>query len=177
MVCGLLNLSFDSIIGRFICNPQWIHLHLIRITVFCTLEYKICICMFLLTHSCSKCIKWARNGEAEFIHPHVRWNLVLNGCTEAVGEFNFGSYWQYKPRQDFRFSRRLVSVLIIYLFIYTLFSCCGPHPASCTMGTGSPSPGVKRCRGVTLTTHPHLVPRSKTSRSCTFSPPKLLRGV
>jgi len=28
------------------------------------------------------------------------------------------------------------------------------------MGTGVLSPGVKRGRGVTLTTHPHLVPRS-----------------
>jgi hypothetical protein len=36
----------------------------------------------------------------------------------------------------------------------------GVHPASCTMGTGGLSPGVKRGRGVTLTTHPHLVPRS-----------------
>jgi hypothetical protein len=36
----------------------------------------------------------------------------------------------------------------------------GAHPASCTMGTGVLSPGVKRERGVTLTTHPHLVPRS-----------------
>jgi hypothetical protein len=35
----------------------------------------------------------------------------------------------------------------------------GAHPASCTMGTGGPFPGVKRGRGVTLTTHPHLVPR------------------
>jgi hypothetical protein len=36
----------------------------------------------------------------------------------------------------------------------------GAHPASCTMGTGGPFPGGKRDRGVTLTTHPHLVPRS-----------------
>jgi hypothetical protein len=36
----------------------------------------------------------------------------------------------------------------------------GAHPASCTMGTGGPFPGVKRSRGVMLTTHPHLVPRS-----------------
>jgi hypothetical protein len=36
----------------------------------------------------------------------------------------------------------------------------GAHPASCTMGTGGPFPGVKRGRGVTLTTHPRLVPRS-----------------
>jgi hypothetical protein len=30
----------------------------------------------------------------------------------------------------------------------------GAHPASCTMGTGGPFPGVKRGRGVTLTIHP-----------------------
>jgi hypothetical protein len=35
------------------------------------------------------------------------------------------------------------------------------HPASCKMGTGGGlSPGLKRGRVVTLTTHPHLVPRS-----------------
>jgi predicted PurR-regulated permease PerM len=30
--------------------------------------------------------------------------------------------------------------------------------------------GLKRCRGMTLTTHPLLVPRSRMSRSCTSSP-------
>ena len=34
------------------------------------------------------------------------------------------------------------------------------HPASCKMGTGS-FPGVRCGRGVTLTPHPLLVPRSK----------------
>jgi hypothetical protein len=59
------------------------------------------------------------------------------------------------------------------------FSCSlcvqnGPavHPASCPMGTGVLSPGLKRGRGVTLTTHPHLLPRSRMSRSYTSSPPK-----
>jgi hypothetical protein len=47
----------------------------------------------------------------------------------------------------------------------------GAHPASCTMGTGGPFPGAKRGRGVTLTTHPHLVPRSRMSRSYSSSPP------
>jgi hypothetical protein len=37
----------------------------------------------------------------------------------------------------------------------------GTHPASCTMGTG-PFSGVESGRGVTLTPHPLLVPRSKT---------------
>jgi hypothetical protein len=37
----------------------------------------------------------------------------------------------------------------------------GVHPASCTMGTGGVlSPGVERGRGMMLTSHPYLVPRS-----------------
>jgi len=38
------------------------------------------------------------------------------------------------------------------------------HPASCKMGTES-FPGVKCGRGVLLTTHPFLVPRSLKSRA------------
>jgi hypothetical protein len=45
------------------------------------------------------------------------------------------------------------------------------HPASCPMGTGILFPKVKRGRGVTLTTHPHPVPRSWMSMSYTSSPP------
>ena len=40
----------------------------------------------------------------------------------------------------------------------------GAHPASCKMGTGS-FPGVKCGRGVLLTTHSLLVPRSWKSRA------------
>jgi hypothetical protein len=50
------------------------------------------------------------------------------------------------------------------------------HPASCPMGTGGPFPGVNRGRGVTLTTHPYLVRKSRM-RSCIFSPPWRLHGV
>jgi hypothetical protein len=53
----------------------------------------------------------------------------------------------------------------------------GAHPASCTMGTGGPFPGIKRGRGVMLTTHPYLVPRAWMSRSYTSCPPKRLHGV
>jgi hypothetical protein len=42
----------------------------------------------------------------------------------------------------------------------------GAHPASCTMGMGTGSfPGVKYGRGVLLTTHQLLVPRSWKSRA------------
>jgi hypothetical protein len=53
----------------------------------------------------------------------------------------------------------------------------GAHPASCTMDTGGPFPWAKRGRGVTLIAHPHLVPRSRMSRSYTSSPLKRHHGV
>jgi len=49
----------------------------------------------------------------------------------------------------------------------------GAHPASCTMGTGGPFPGGKRAAGAwRWPLIPHLVPRSRMSRSCTSSPPQ-----
>jgi hypothetical protein len=42
---------------------------------------------------------------------------------------------------------------------------------------GSFSRGVKCGRGVTMITHPHLVPRLSMSRSYTSSPPRRLHGV
>jgi hypothetical protein len=53
----------------------------------------------------------------------------------------------------------------------------GAHPASCTMGTGVLTPGVKGGQAVTLTIHPHLVSKSRMSRSSTSSPPKRPHGV
>jgi hypothetical protein len=51
------------------------------------------------------------------------------------------------------------------------------HPAFCPMCTGGPFPGAKHGRGVALTTHPHVVPRSRKSRSYTSSPLKRHYGV
>jgi hypothetical protein len=53
----------------------------------------------------------------------------------------------------------------------------GAHPASCTMGTGSPFPGGKARPGRDADHSPHLVPRSRISRSYTSTPPRRLRGV
>jgi hypothetical protein len=52
-----------------------------------------------------------------------------------------------------------------------------PHPDSCTMGTGGPFPGAKAWPGRDADHSPHLVPRSRMSRSYTSSPPRRLRGV
>jgi len=52
----------------------------------------------------------------------------------------------------------------------------GAHPASCTMGTRS-FPGVKSGRGVTLTTHPLLVPWSWKSSAIPLLPLWAVRHV
>jgi hypothetical protein len=48
---------------------------------------------------------------------------------------------------------------------------CGAHPASCPMGTGCPYPGGKARQGRDADHSPHLVPRSRMSRSYTSSLP------
>ena len=52
----------------------------------------------------------------------------------------------------------------------------GAHPASCTMDTGS-FPGVKCGRGVTLTSHPFLLPWSRKSRAIPLFPIWAVRPV
>jgi hypothetical protein len=60
-------------------------------------------------------------------------------------------------------------------FIFPLASVSrqslGPTQPPVQWVPGVLSPGLKRGRGATLTTHPHLVPRSRMSRSYTCSPP------
>jgi hypothetical protein len=53
----------------------------------------------------------------------------------------------------------------------------GAHQPPVQWVPGVISPGAKRGRGVMLTTHPHLVPRLRMSRSYTSSHPKRLHGV
>jgi hypothetical protein len=53
----------------------------------------------------------------------------------------------------------------------------GPTQPPVQWVLGILSPALKFGRGVTLTTHLHLVPRSRKSRSYTSSPHKHLRGV
>jgi hypothetical protein len=50
--------------------------------------------------------------------------------------------------------------LVFIIFIAPVQIVAGTHPASYIMGTGS-FPGLESGRGVTLTPHPLLVPRSK----------------
>jgi hypothetical protein len=53
----------------------------------------------------------------------------------------------------------------------------GVHPASYPLGTGDPFSRGKAWPGCDADTHPHLVLRSRMSRSYTSSPPKHLHGM
>jgi hypothetical protein len=53
----------------------------------------------------------------------------------------------------------------------------GPTQPPVQWVPGVLSPGLKSGRGVTLTTHPHLVPRSRMSWNYMSSPPTRLHGV
>jgi hypothetical protein len=91
--------------------------------------------------------------------------------------------------------RREKDAIRIYIYIYMatgwtvrrsspggdeIFRICldrpWAHPATCTMNTGS-FPGVESIRGVTLTPHPLLVPRSKNRVSYTTTLRKGLRDL
>jgi hypothetical protein len=65
----------------------------------------------------------------------------------------------------------------IFLLASASKSALGPTQPPVQWVPGVLSPGLKRGRGVTLITHPHLVPRLSMSRSYTSSPPMCLHDV
>jgi hypothetical protein len=76
---------------------------------------------------------------------------------------------------DYRLANRAIGVQSPAEAKYFSSSLCvqtgsEAHPASYPMGTVGPSPGVKRGRGVTLTTHLYIVSRSRKSGSYTHPP-------
>jgi hypothetical protein len=85
-------------------------------------------------------------------------------------EFKLDTYWKREPSSsgsivsDYGMDDRVIGVrspagekdFSCNVCVQTGYEA---HPASCTMGTVGPFPGEKRGRGVTLATHPHLVPR------------------
>jgi hypothetical protein len=65
----------------------------------------------------------------------------------------------------------------IFLLASASRPALGPNQTPVQWVPGVLSLGVKHGWGVTLTTHPHLVLRSRMSRSYTSFPPKCLHGV
>jgi hypothetical protein len=71
----------------------------------------------------------------------------------------------------------LPEIAVDILFFQVGNTFLGPTQPPVRWVPGVLSLGLKRGRGVTLTTHPHLVPRSRMSRIYTSSPSKRLHGV
>jgi hypothetical protein len=91
-------------------------------------------------------------------HPHIQWlPKALCGLGSSVGIAN--DYGLDGPGIESQWGRDFPPVQ----------TGPGAHPASCTMGTGS-FLGVKCGRGVLLTTHPLLAPRSWKSRAIPLPP-------
>jgi hypothetical protein len=119
-----------------------------------------------------KCLKWAGLCQCN----------IPESC--FVPEFHNGTYVSRELSQivsGFGLEDRAIEVrspaeanrFFLYLCPGRLW---GP-PSPCKMGTEGPFPELKRGQGVKLTAHPHLVPRSRMSRSYTSCPPKRLRGL
>jgi hypothetical protein len=60
---------------------------------------------------------------------------------------------------------------------FLVWTSCQAHPASCTLGTGVLSQGVKRGRGVILTPHPVLLVRLRRARATSLLHPSTIHGV
>jgi hypothetical protein len=88
-----------------------------------------------------------------------------------VPEFNTGTY-QYYGLDDRAIGVRSPAGAKDFSCSLCVQTGSGAHPASCTMGTGVLSPGVKARPGRDADHSPYLVPRSRMCRSYTSSPPQ-----
>jgi hypothetical protein len=93
------------------------------------------------------------------------------------------SYWagvaqsMYCPTSDWTTGVRSLAETKDFSFRLCVQTGSEAHPASCTMGTDGPFPGVMRGSGVTLATHPHLSRGQEWVGAYIASPPKRLHGV
>jgi hypothetical protein len=96
--------------------------------------------------------------------PHCRGQIAFNLCNNV----NCGPGSSIDIATDLRAGQSGDRIPVGARFSAPVQTGPGAHQASCTMGTGS-FPGVESGRGVMLTPHPLLVPRSKKlSRAITL---------
>jgi hypothetical protein len=130
--------------------------------------------------------KWQQNY-TKYVHQCTYVCSLFNDFSTSIVSLSFGSMectrcvhacihvcmdwttgrWKFDLRQGQR----------IFPLASVSRPALGPTQPPVQWVPGVLSPGVKRGRGVTLSAHPHLVPRSWMSRSYISSPPKRLHGV
>jgi hypothetical protein len=120
-----------------------------KFNVFFFLRNSVCYIAYLQKSLCTPmCVSGAAVAQAVWC-PITGWTIGVQSLTEAE---DFSSSPASRP-------------------------ALGPTQPLIQWVPGFLSLGIKRGRGVTLTTHPHLVLRWRTSRSYTSSPPNPLNGV
>jgi hypothetical protein len=92
---------------------------------------------------------------------NVQATVIASAVAQAVLCLITGGRSGFDPRQGQR----------IFLLALASRPALGPTQPPIQQVPGILSPGVKRGRGVLLTTNPHIVPRSRISISYTSSPP------
>ena len=127
-----------------------------------TCTYRACLVKFLLH---------------EFHYQSVTWSTIFDLVSLSSIPFNYTSHYVFqncetpsKPSgwlsryRDWLRAGRSGDRIPVERDFPRVQTGPGAHLVSCTMGTGS-FPGIKCGRGVLLTTHPLLVPRSWKSRA------------
>jgi hypothetical protein len=93
---------------------------------------------------------------------------------EVMHKYLIGLFLQPRTIGRSRFDPRQGQ---IFLLAPASRPALGPTQPPIQWVPGVLAPGVKQGRRVTLTTHPHLVPRLRMSRNYTSSPPMCLHGM
>jgi hypothetical protein len=81
-----------------------------------------------------------------------------------------GQHYVIKPKREWLTGVQSLAEATDFLLASCVQTSSEAHPAFYPIDTCGCFTGVKRCRGVTFTTHLHLVPRSVMSRSYTPLP-------
>jgi hypothetical protein len=132
--------------------------------------------LILILPSAPRCSKWSlsvRSPKLFTLEGCVVCDCILNRYTVPTG---LSTTWICQLKINgmtsftdwLRTGRSGVRILVGTRFFAHVQTVPGTHPAYCTMGTGS-FPGVNG-RGVVLTTHPLLAPRSWVSMTISLLP-------
>ena len=108
--------------------------------------------------------------------PSAKWQVILLQKAYTNGTTNMWAGQRSRYSDWLRAGRSGDRIPVGAWFSAPVQTGPGAHPASCVMGTGS-FPGVKSCRGVTLTPHPLIVPWSRKSRAIPLLPLWAVRPV
>jgi hypothetical protein len=130
------------------------------------LDYKIALCKLITAKQRTACLWWQFSRHVELSGQGCHLHIVH--CCKLTLQI-FYVLFIIVLLNNVKLSDRTsdISLAFFRISLRCYFVLSGSF-------LGGLFPGLKRGRGVTLITHPHLVPRSRISRICSSSPPQAL---